>query len=57
MTVWSERTPPPSLSQQDGEAEGSRLLEAQEAAGAALTTTGRAGTTRRLGSGKQDGKV
>jgi len=31
-----ERTPPPSLSQQDGEAEGSRLLEAQEAAGAAL---------------------
>ena len=25
--------------------------------GAALTTTGRAGTARRLGSGKQDGKV
>jgi hypothetical protein len=52
-----ERTPPPSLSQQDGEAEGSRFLEAQEGAGAALTTTGRAGTTRRLGPGKQDGKV
>src|SRR5215207_7195291 len=52
-----ERTPPPSLSQQDGEAEGSRFLEAQEGAGAALTTTGRAGTTRRRGPGKQDGKV
>ena len=33
------------------------ILESQGRAGAALTTTGRVGTARRPGSGKQDGKV
>jgi hypothetical protein len=33
------------------------ILEAQERVGAALTTTGRVGTTRRPGSGKRDGTV
>ena len=45
------------LSQQAGEAEGSLTPEARGRVGAALTTTGRAGTARRLGSGKQGGKV
>ncbi len=51
------RGPTSGLSQQPGEAEGSLTLEAQGRAGAALTTTGRVGTARRPGSGKQDGKV
>jgi hypothetical protein len=45
------------LSQQAAEAEGSLTLEARGRVGAALTTTGRAGTARRSGSGKQDEKV
>ena len=45
------------LSQQAAEAGGSLALEAQGGVGAASTTTGRAGTARRLGSGKQDGEV
>ena len=45
------------LSQQASEAEGSLILGVQERVGAALTTPGRVGTTRRSGSGKQDGKV
>jgi hypothetical protein len=45
------------LSQQPDEAEGSLILESQGRVGAALTTTGRVGTARRPGSGKQDGKV
>jgi hypothetical protein len=49
--------PTADLSQQTGEAEGSLTLETQGKVGAALTTTGRTGTARRLGSGKQDGKV
>ena len=52
-----ERTPPQDLSQQAGEAEGSLTLEAEGRVGAALTTTGRVGTTRRPGSGKRDGTV
>jgi hypothetical protein len=39
------------------EAEGSLSREAPGRAGAALTTTGRAGTARRCGSGKRDEKV
>ena len=45
------------LSQQAGEAEGSRILEAQDEVGAALTTPGHAGTARQRGSGKRDGKL
>jgi len=45
------------LSQQVVEAEGSLTREAPGRAGAALTTPGRLGTTRRVGSGKQDGTV
>ena len=45
------------LSQQCGEAEGSPSAETRGRMGAALTTTGRAGTVRRYGSGKQDRKV
>ena len=45
------------LSQQAAEAGGSLALEAQGQVGAASTTTGRAGTARRPGSGKQDGEV
>src|ERR671910_129529 len=45
------------LSQQAAEAGGSLALEAQGRVGAASTTTGRAGTARRPGSGKQDGEV
>ena len=43
------------LSQQAGEAEGSLTVGTRGRVGAALTTTGRAGTARRRGSGKQDG--
>jgi hypothetical protein len=39
------------------EAEGSLSRETPGRAGAALTTTGRAGTARRCGSGKRDEKV
>ena len=45
------------LSQQATEAGGSLNLETQGRVGAAPTTTGRAGTVRRPGSGKQDEKV
>jgi hypothetical protein len=45
------------LSQQAGEAEGSPIREVPGRVGAALTTPGRAGTARRPGSGKRDGKV
>jgi len=44
-------------SQRVGEAEGSLILGAQGRAGAALTTTKRAGTARWLEFGKQDEKV
>jgi hypothetical protein len=49
--------PTADLSQQTGEAEGSLTLETQEKVGAALTTPRRTGIARRLGFGKQDGKV
>jgi len=49
--------PTSDRSQPITEAEGSLTLEAQGQVGAALTTTGRASTTRWLGSGKRDGKV
>jgi len=45
------------LSQQSDEAGGSLNLETQGKVGAALTTTGRVGTARRPGPGKQGGKV
>ena len=45
------------LSQQPGEAEDSLIRETPVRAGAVLTTTGRPGTARRGGSGKQDEKV
>src|SRR6266511_3534308 len=44
-------------SQRPAEAESSLTPEARGRAGAALTTPGRSGTTRRAGSGKRDGKV
>jgi transposase len=52
-----ERTPP--LARRSGlvEAEGSPTAETRGRVGAALTTTGRVGTTRRPGSGKRDEKV
>src|SRR6266542_3154065 len=49
--------PAAGLSQQTAEAEGSLTSEARGRVGAALTTTGRVGTARRPGSGKQDEKV
>ena len=49
--------PAASLSQQAGEAGGSLTLGVQGRVGAAPTTTGRVGTARRPGPGKQDGKV
>ena len=45
------------LSQQPDEAGGSRTLGTQGEVGAAPTTTGRVGTARRPGSGKQDGEA
>ena len=45
------------LSQQADEAEDSPILETQGRVGAVLTTTGRAGTARRPGSGKQGEKA
>jgi hypothetical protein len=45
------------LSQQAAEAGGSLTLEALGWVRAASTTTGRVGTARRPGSGKQDGEV
>jgi hypothetical protein len=45
------------LSQQAAEAGGSLILGALGWVGAASTKTGRVGTTRRPGSGKQDGEV
>jgi hypothetical protein len=56
LTGWDGR-PTSGLSQQPGEAGGSLTLEAQGRVGAAPTTTGRVGTARRPGPGKQDGKV
>jgi hypothetical protein len=49
--------PAAGLSQQAGEAGGSPTLGVQGRVGAAPTTTGRVGTARRPGPGKQDGKV
>jgi L-alanine-DL-glutamate epimerase-like enolase superfamily enzyme len=49
--------PAGGLSQQATEAEGSLTPETRGRVGAALTTTGRVGTARRPGSGKQDEKV
>jgi hypothetical protein len=49
--------PAAGLSQQFGEAEGSLTVETHGRVGAALTTTGRAGTARRPGSGKQGQQV
>ena len=49
--------PATGLSQQSGEAEGSLTVETHGRAGAALTTTGRVGTARRPGSGKQGQQV
>ena len=49
--------PTSGLSQQAGEAGGSRSLGTQGEAGAAPTTPERIGTVRRFGSGKRDGKV
>jgi hypothetical protein len=46
----------PILSQQGGEAEDSLIREVLGRAGAVLTTPGRAGTARRCGFGKRDGK-
>ncbi len=54
LTGRGWKTPAAGLSQQAGEAEGSRSVEMHGEVGAALTTTGRAGTSRRRGSGKQD---
>ena len=48
------RTPPPTCRSRPGEAEGSLTVETRGRVGAALTTTGRTGTARRCGSGKQD---
>ncbi len=45
------------MSQQRREAEGSHLSGVRKRVGAALTTTGRAGTARRLEPGKQDEEV
>jgi hypothetical protein len=45
------KDPTLGLSQQVAEAGGSLTLEAQGRVGAASTTTGRVGTTRRLGPG------
>jgi RNA-directed DNA polymerase len=45
------------LSQQAGEAEDSPILETRGRVGAVLTTTGRVGTARRPGSGKQGEKA
>ena len=42
------------MSQHAGEAEGSLIAGTRGRVGAALTTTGRIGTARRCGSGKQD---
>jgi len=50
------RNPPTICRSRSPEAGGSLTRETSGRAGAASTTTGRAGTTRRLGSGKQDGK-
>jgi transposase len=49
-----ERTPPPVCRSRPVEAEGSLTVETHGRVGAALTTTGRAGTARRCGSGEQD---
>jgi hypothetical protein len=49
--------PTTGLSQQSGEAGGSLSPETRARVGAAPTTTGRVGTARRSGSGKQDGTV
>jgi len=51
------REPTGRLSQQPDEAGGSRSRETTAKVGAASTTTGRVGTARRPGSGKQGGKA
>jgi hypothetical protein len=57
LTEWRCKDSTAGLSQQAGEAGGSLTLEAQGRVGAAPTTTGRVGTARRPGSGKQDEQV
>jgi hypothetical protein len=57
MTPGGMRGPTTGLSQQAGRSWGSLILEAQGRVGAAPTTTRRVGTARRLGLGKQGGKV
>jgi hypothetical protein len=52
-----ERAPPLACRSRLVEAEGSLTVEMHARVGAALTTTGRVGTTRRPGSGKRDEKV
>ena len=51
-----ERPPPPVRRSGWVEAEGSLNRETPGTVEAALTTTGRIGTVRRSGSGKQDGR-
>jgi len=51
------KTSAAGLSQQSGEAEGSLTREVPGGVGAALTKSGRVGTTGRPGPGEQDGKV
>lgn len=53
-TEWGWKAPAAGLSQQAGEAEDSRTAETCGEVGAVLATTGRVGTSRRRGSGKQD---
>ena len=53
LTEWRCKDSTAGLSQQAGEAGGSLAWEAPGRVGAAPTTTGRSGTARRAGSGKQ----
>jgi hypothetical protein len=52
---WKD--PPSACRSRSSEAGGSLILGTQGRVGAAPTTTGRAGTVRRFGSGKRDEKV
>lgn len=51
MTEWRWKDSTAGPSQRLGEAEGSLTRETLAKVGAALTTTGRVGTARRLGPG------
>jgi hypothetical protein len=57
MTMWRGKDSAVGLSQQAREDERSLIRETPGRAGAALTTTGQAGTARRPGSGNRDEKV